>query len=82
MAKSGKRSDLEALREIGSDEEFLAYNRDIGFEWLLDHSTTKVPVALAKEFFSTFRFKSTTDPDADSIFFRLFTVEHEMSIRE
>ena len=37
---------------------------------------------LAREFFSTFRLKNTTDLDADSITFRLFNEEYEMSIRE
>ena len=36
----------------------------------------------AREFFSTFKFKATTDPDANSISFRLFTIEHTMSVRE
>lgn len=82
IAKSGKRYDPEALWEIGSDEEFLAYIREIGFEWLLNHSTAEVPVTLAKEFFSTFHLNPTTDLDTDSITFRLFNQEYEMGIRE
>ncbi|XP_042059564.1 uncharacterized protein LOC121804085 [Salvia splendens] len=39
-------------------------------------NTAEVPIDLAREFFSTFRFKSTTDLDADSIKFRLFNEEH------
>lgn len=49
---------------------------------LLNHSTVEVPTALAREFFSTFRLKKTTDLDVDSISFRLFNEECQMSIRE
>ncbi|XP_041995791.1 uncharacterized protein LOC121745914 [Salvia splendens] len=45
-------------------------------------NTAEVPIDLAREFFSTFRFKSTIDLNADSIKFRLFYEEHVMSIRE
>ncbi|XP_042019196.1 uncharacterized protein LOC121767059 [Salvia splendens] len=81
LAKSGKQYDPKALREIESDKEFLKYISAIGFEWLMNHSTAEVPTTLAREFFSTFRLKSTTDLDADSITFRLFNEEYEMSIR-
>ena len=82
LVKSGKRYDSETLRHIESEEEFLSYIQDISFEWLLDHSDHEIPLVEATKFFSTFRFKATTDPDADSISFRLFTIEHLMSIRE
>ena len=70
------------MQHIESEEEFIAHIRDIGFQWLLHHSEQEVPLVAAMEFFSTFRFKATTDPDTDSISFRLFNIEHTMSIRE
>ena len=82
LAKSGKRYDRDSLREIECEEEFLGHIKGIGFEWLLNHSEQEVPVEAAREFFSTFRFKATTDPDMNSISFRLFTIEHTMSVRE
>ena len=82
MAKSGKQYSSKELKMIACDEEFRACIYAIGFEWLLKHIQTKVPVDLAREFFSTFRLKNTSDLDADSITFRLFNEEHEMSIRE
>ena len=82
LAKSGKRFDLKSLEHIESEEEFLSFIKDIGFEWLLNHSNQEVPLIATREFFSTFKLKATTDPDADSISFRLFNIEHEMSIRE
>ena len=82
LAKSGKRYDRDSLREVECEEEFLGHIKGIGFEWLLNHSEQEVPVEAAREFFSTFRFKATTDPDMNSISFRLFTIEHTMSVRE
>ncbi|XP_042049934.1 uncharacterized protein LOC121795463 [Salvia splendens] len=81
-AKSGKMYDSAELKGISSNDEFRGYIGAIGFDWLLKHSTIEVPIDVAREFFSTFRFKSTTDLDADSINFRLFNEEHVMSIRE
>ena len=82
LAKSGKRFDLKVLEYIESEEEFMSYIKDIGFEWLLNHSDKEVPLIEAREFFSTFKLKATTNQDADAISFRLFNIEHEMSIRE
>ncbi|XP_042056339.1 neurofilament medium polypeptide-like [Salvia splendens] len=61
QAKSGKSYHPESFQEIESKEEFLSYINAIGFEWLLSHSTVEVPVTLAKEFLTSFNFKSTTD---------------------
>ncbi|XP_042027244.1 nucleolar and coiled-body phosphoprotein 1-like [Salvia splendens] len=69
LAKSEKRYDREELREMDSDEEFRQYIGAIGFDWLLKHSDAEVPIALAREFFSTFCLRTTTDLDADSITF-------------
>ena len=55
LAKSGKRYDSESLRLIESEEEFLGHIKDIGFEWLLNHSEHEVHVVVTREFFSTFR---------------------------
>ena len=82
MAKSGKQYIPEELKMIECDEKFRACIYAIGFEWLLKHSQAKVPVDLARGFFSTFRLKNTSDLDVDFITFRLFNEEHEMSIRE
>ena len=82
MAKSGKQYNSKKLKMIACDEGFHACTYAIGFEWLLKHSQTKVSVDLAREFFTTFRLKNTSDLDAESITFRLFNEEHEMSIRE
>ena len=60
----------------------MSYIWGIGFEWLLNHSTKEVPIAAAREFFATFRFKATVDHDADSIFFMLFNEDYMLSIRE
>ena len=54
LVKSGKRYDSTFLQEIESEEEFLSYIRDIGFEWLLNHSDHEVLVVTAREFFSAF----------------------------
>ncbi|XP_042023070.1 uncharacterized protein LOC121770403 [Salvia splendens] len=75
-AKFRKMYDSAELKEISSNDEFQSYIDAIGFDWLLKHSTSEVPIDLAREFFSTFRFKSTTDLDAESINFRLFNEEH------
>ena len=82
MAKSGKQYSSRELMTIACDENFHACIYSIVFEWLLRHSQEKVPVNLAREFFSTFGLKNTSDLDADSITFQLFNEEHEMSIRE
>ncbi|XP_042029790.1 nucleolin-like [Salvia splendens] len=82
QAKSGKSYHPGSLQEIESEEEFLSYISAIGFEWLLSHSTAEVPMALAKEFFTSFKFKSTTNIETDSISFCLFNVDTTMSIRE
>ena len=71
MVKSGKQYSSRELKMIACDKEFRACIQSIGFEWLLQHSQERVPVDLAREFFSTFRLKNTTDLDADSITFRL-----------
>ena len=81
-AKSGKKLYLSDLRDLGVEKKFISYFKSIRFEWLLNHSEEEVPVALEKEFFTAFKFKQTTDLDADSISFRLFNEEMKMSIRE
>ncbi|XP_047949327.1 FK506-binding protein 5-like [Salvia hispanica] len=68
-AKSGKKLCLSDLRDLGVEKKFISYFKSIGFEWLLNHCEEKVPVALAKEFFTSFKFKATTDLDADAISF-------------
>ncbi|XP_042038280.1 neurofilament medium polypeptide-like [Salvia splendens] len=82
LANARKMYDSLSLQEIESEEEFLLYIRAIGCEWLLDHCKAEVLILLAKEFFTFYRFKSTMYPDADSISFRLFGENMEMSIRE
>ena len=82
MAKSGKQYSSKELKMIECDEEFHACIHTIGFEWLLKHSQAKVPVDLAREFFSTFRLKNTSDLDTDSITFRLFNEEHQGVVPE
>ncbi|XP_047978506.1 myb-like protein X [Salvia hispanica] len=81
-AKSGKKLCLSDLEELGVEKKFISYFKSIGFEWLLNHNNAEVPVALVKEFFTSFKFKQSTDLDADTISFRLFNEEMEMSIRE
>ena len=54
MAKSGKQYSPRELKMIACDEDFRACIYSIGFEWLLKHSQERVPVDLAREFFSTF----------------------------
>ena len=51
------------------EKKFISYFKSIGFEWLLNHNEEEVPGALAKEFFTSFKFKKTTDLDADIISF-------------
>lgn len=48
---------------IGAKKQFLEYIRGIGFGWILEHTPVGVPVNLAKEFFTSFRFTNTTDLD-------------------
>ncbi|KAL1536513.1 hypothetical protein AAHA92_29153 [Salvia divinorum] len=43
---------------------------------------TDVPEVLAQEFFTSFRFKNTTDLQKKSISFRLFGTEMRMSLTE
>ena len=81
-AKSGKKLCLSDLEELGVGKKFISYFKSIGFEWILNHSNAEVPVALAKEFFTSFKFKQSTDLDADTISSRIFNEEMEMSIRE
>ena len=54
MEKSGKQYSSKELKMIECDKEFRACIFAIRFEWLLKHSQAKVPVDLAREFFSTF----------------------------
>ena len=54
MAKSGKQYSPRELKMIACDKDFRACIYSIGFEWLLKHSQERVPVDLAREFFSTF----------------------------
>lgn len=74
--------DEEAEEDLGVAEKFTSYIKNIGFEWLLNHCEEEVSVPLAKEFFTSFHFKVTIDPDAESISFRLFNQDMTMSIRE
>ena len=82
LAKSGKSLCLSDLRELGVEKKLISYFKSIRFEWLLNHCEEEVLMALAKEFFTSFKFISTTDLDADSITFWLFNEEMVMSIRE
>ena len=80
--KSRKKLCLSDLRDLGVEKKFISYFKSIGFEWLLNHIEEEVPVALAKEFFTSFKFKQSIDLDADTISFRMFNEEMEMSITE
>ncbi|XP_042019114.1 titin homolog [Salvia splendens] len=70
--KCGKVMHYPSLDELGVREQFLAYLHALGFEWLLRNGNPDICVRLAKEFFTTFRFRVTTDLDEVSLSFRLF----------
>lgn len=82
MARSGKKLHQPSLEKINGEELFLEYMTGIGFEWLPELDMPHVLVELAKEFFTSFRFKGTTDLEEQSVSFRMFTREMMMSIRE
>lgn len=52
----------------------------MGFEWLLENRDPEIPVRLAKEFFTTFRFQVTTNLDEVSISFKVFGRELSMRL--
>lgn len=61
--KSGKVLYFPSLDE-NAREPFLSSIRAMGFDWLLENRDPNIPIRLAKEFFTTFRFRVTTDLDA------------------
>ncbi|KAL1568825.1 hypothetical protein AAHA92_00385 [Salvia divinorum] len=82
MVNSGKRLHQPSLQRIGGEELFLEYMTGIGFEWLMDIHMPELPVTLAQEFFTSFRFKATMDLGNKSISFRICTREVKMSLTE
>ncbi|XP_041997721.1 uncharacterized protein LOC121747688 isoform X1 [Salvia splendens] len=82
QVKRGKVLHIPSLDELGAREQFLSYLHALGFEWLLENGNPNISVRLAKEFFTTFRFRVTTDLDEVSISFRLFEWEISMNLIE
>ncbi|KAL1559875.1 hypothetical protein AAHA92_10169 [Salvia divinorum] len=82
MVNAGKKLHHPSLQRLGEEALFLVYITGIGFEWLLDIEMPELPVAIAQEFFTSFRFKTTADLIAKSISFRVFTREVKMSLTE
>ncbi|KAL1569892.1 hypothetical protein AAHA92_01310 [Salvia divinorum] len=80
--KSGKRMDQPSLRGLGAEEEFVTYISAIGFDWLLETEMPDVPVIVAQEFFSTFKFRPTKNVLANCISFRIFGTTLRMSLTE
>ncbi|KAL1555157.1 hypothetical protein AAHA92_15632 [Salvia divinorum] len=80
--KSGKRMDQPSLRDLGAEEEFVTYISAIGFDWLLETEMPDVPVIVAQEFFSTFKFRPTKNVLANCISFRIFGTTLRMSLTE
>ncbi|XP_042013804.1 uncharacterized protein LOC121762102 [Salvia splendens] len=82
QVKSGKVLHIPSLDELRAREQFLSYLHALGFEWLLENGNPNISVRLAKEFFTTFRFRVTTDLDEVSISFQLFGGEISMNLIE
>ncbi|KAL1559518.1 hypothetical protein AAHA92_09853 [Salvia divinorum] len=80
--KSGKKIHLDSLHFLKAEEKFLEYISGIGFDWLLGTQVPDVPEILAQEFFTSFRFKNTTDLQKRSISFRFFGTEIRMNLTE
>ncbi|KAL1545005.1 hypothetical protein AAHA92_21781 [Salvia divinorum] len=82
MVNSGKKLHQPSLQRLEVEELFLEYLTGIGFEWLMDIEMPELPIALAQEFFTSFRFMATADLSAKSISFRICTREVRMSLTE